>query len=122
VSSRIISLLSGFKDWVHTLTFDNGKEFVKHEQVAQALGCKTYFAKPYHSWERGQNENANGLLRQYFPKAMGLLDVTTRQVMEAVHKLNNRPRKCLGFKTPYEVFRELSGINAEKLLGYALIT
>ena len=122
VSRRIITLLSGFKDWVHTLTFDNGKEFVKHEQVAQAIGCKTYFAKPYHSWERGQNENANGLLRQYFPKTMGLLDVTTRQVVEAVHKLNNRPRKCLGFKTPYEVFRELSGIDAEKLLGYALIT
>lgn len=122
VTSSIITLLDGFKDWVHTLTFDNGKEFAKHEQVAQALGCKTYFAKPYHSWERGQNENANGLLRQYFPKAMGLLDVTTRQVVEAVHKLNNRPRKCLGFKTPYEVFRELSGIEAEKLVGYALIT
>lgn len=122
VTSSIITLLSGFKDWVHTLTFDNGKEFAKHEQVAQAIGCKTYFAKPYHSWERGQNENANGLLRQYFPKAMGLLDVTTQQVLEAVHKLNRRPRKCLGFKTPYEVFRELSGIDAEKLVGYALIT
>ncbi|WGZ94146.1 MAG: IS30 family transposase [Candidatus Thiothrix putei] len=122
VTSSIITLLDSFKDWVHTLTFDNGKEFAKHEQVAQALGCETYFAKPYHSWERGQNENANGLLRQYFPKAMGLLDVTTRQVLEAVHKLNNRPRKCLGFKTPYEVFRELSGIEAEKLVGYALIT
>ncbi|WGZ95943.1 MAG: IS30 family transposase [Candidatus Thiothrix putei] len=122
VTSSIITLLDGFKDWVHTLTFDNGKEFAKHEQVAQAIGCETYFAKPYHSWERGQNENANGLLRQYFPKAMGLLDVTTRQVLEAVHKLNNRPRKCLGFKTPYEVFRELSGIEAEKLVGYALIT
>ncbi|MBK8455178.1 MAG: IS30 family transposase [Thiofilum sp.] len=122
VTSSIITLLDSFKDWVHTLTFDNGKEFAKHEQVAQALGCKTYFAKPYHSWERGQNENANGLLRQYFPKAMGLLDVTIRQVLEAVHKLNNRPRKCLGFKTPYKVFRELSGIEAEKLLGYALIT
>lgn len=122
VTGSIIALLDGFKDWVHTVTFDNGKEFAKHEQVAQAIGCKTYFAKPYHSWERGQNENANGLLRQYFPKAMSLLDVTTKQVLEAVHKLNNRPRKCLGFKTPYEVFRELSGMDAEKLVGYALIT
>jgi len=122
VTSSIIALLSAFKGWVHTLTFDNGKEFAKHELVAEALDCATYFAKPYHSWERGQNENANGLLRQYFPKAMGLLDVTTRQVLEAVHKLNNRPRKCLGFKTPYEVFRELSGTDAEKLVGYALIT
>lgn len=122
VTSSIITLLDGFKEWVHTLTFDNGKEFAKHEQVAQAIGCNTYFARPYHSWERGQNENANGLLRQYFPKTMGLLDVTTQQVLEAVHKLNSRPRKCLGFKTPYEVFRELSGMDAEKLVGYALIT
>lgn len=122
VTGSIITLLGGFKDWVHTLTFDNGKEFAKHEEVAQAIECRTYFAKPYHSWERGQNENANGLLRQYFPKAMGLLDVTTRQVFEAVHKLNNRPRKRLGFKTPYEVFRELSGMDAEKVVGYALIT
>ncbi len=121
VTGSIITLLDGFKDWVHTLTFDNGKEFARHGQIAQAIGCKTYFAKPYHSWERGQNENANGL-RQYFPKAMGLLDVTTQQVLEAVHKLNNRPRKYLGFKTPYEVFRELSGMDAEKLVGYALIT
>jgi len=122
VTGGIIALLDGFKDGVHTVTFDNGKEFAKHEQVAQTIGCKTYFAKPYHSWERGQNENANGLLRQYFPKAMSLLDVTTQQVLETLHKLNNRPRKCLGFKTPYEVFRELSGMDAEKLVGYALIT
>ena len=126
VTGSIIALLDGFKDWVHTVTFDNGKEFDLKAQVktgvGQTIGCKTYFAKPYHSWERGQNENANGLLRQYFPKAMGLLDVTTQQVLEAVHKLNNRPRKCLGFKTPYEVFRELSGMDAEKLVGYALIT
>ncbi len=122
VTASMITLLDGFKDWVHTLTFDNGKEFAKHGQVAQAIGCKAYFAKPYHSWERGQNENANGLLRQYFPKTMGLLDVTTQQVLEAVHKLNNRPRKCLGFRTPYEVFRELSGMDAEKLVGYAPIT
>lgn len=122
VTGSIIALLGQFKAWVHTLTFDNGKEFALHGQVAQALECETYFAKPYHSWERGQNENANGLLRQYFPKAMGLLDVTVQQVLEAVHKLNNRPRKCLGFRTPYEVFRELSGVDAEKLVGYALIT
>lgn len=122
VTGGLITLLSAFKTWVHTVTFDNGKEFANHEAVAKAIGCKTYFAKPYHSWERGQNENANGLLRQYFPKTMGLLDVTTQQVLEAVHKLNSRPRKCLGFKTPYEVFRELSGRDAEKFVGYALIT
>jgi IS30 family transposase len=68
VTASIITLLAGFKEWVHTLTFDNGKEFnlkvtsAKHEQVAHAIKCATYFAKPYHSWERRQNENANGLL------------------------------------------------------------
>jgi IS30 family transposase len=102
--------------------FDNGKEFAKHEQVAQTIGCKTYFAKPYHSWERRQNDSANGLLRQDFPKAMSLLDMTTEQVLEAAHKLNSRPRKCLGFNTPYEVFLELSGMKVEKWQGYALIT
>ena len=86
------------------------------------LECDTYFAKPYHSWERGQNENANGLLRQYFPKTMTLIDVTTQQVLEALHKLNNRPRKCLGFRTPAEVFMELTGLDANNLSGYALIT
>jgi IS30 family transposase len=86
------------------------------------LEYATYFAKPCHSWRRGQNENANGLLRQYFPKAMRLLDVTTQQVLEAVHKLNSRPRKCLGFRAPYEVFRKLSGTDTQKLMDYALIT
>ena len=122
VTDGIHTLLNRLKEYVHTITFDNGKEFVQHEKIAQALACQTYFAKPYHSWERGQNENANGLLRQYFPKSMGLLDVTVEQVKEAVHKLNDRPRKCLGFKTPYEVFYELSGINAKKLINYALVT
>lgn len=121
VTASTIALLSEIKDSVHTLTFDNGKEFTQHEQIARAIECKTYFAKPYHSWERGQNENANGLLRQYFPKTMELSDVTILQVFQAVHKLNSRPRKCLGFKTPYEIFRELSGIDIEQLLGYALI-
>ena len=104
------------------MTFDNGKEFAQHEALAQELACDTYFAKPYHSWERGQNENANGLLRQYFPKAMELVDVTAEQVLEAIHKLNTRPRKCLGFKTPVEVFLELTDIKIHDLSGYALMT
>jgi len=74
--THLIKLLTPIKEMVLTITFDNGKEFAKHESIAKALDCNAYFAKPYHSWERGQNENANGLLRQYFPKAMGLLDVT----------------------------------------------
>jgi len=101
VTDAMLSLFSPVKHVVKTITFDNGKEFAYHEEIAKTIQCKTYFAKPYHSWERGQNENANGLLRQYFPKSMELIDVTKKQVLEAVHKLNSRPRKCLGFKTPY---------------------
>ena len=122
VKEAMLSLLSPIKAHVQTITFDNGKEFTQHEAVAKELECDTYFAKPYHSWERGQNENANGLLRQYFPKAMTLVDVSVQQVLEAVHKLNTRPRKCLGFKTPAEVFLELTGMSANDLTGYALMT
>ena len=122
VTDAMISLFNPLKRFVKTITFDNGKEFACHEEVAEALSCDTYFAKPYHSWERGQNENANGLLRQYFPKSMELIEVTKKQVFDAVHKLNSRPRKCLGFKTPYEVFEELTGIKQKTLIGYALIT
>jgi len=122
VTVAIIKLLEPIKDLVHTLTFDNGKEFSSHEEIAKALDCNAYFAKPYHSWERGQNENANGLLRQYFPKTMELLEVTTKEVVEAVHKLNDRPRKCLGFKTPYEVFEVNTGIHMKSIFEIALMT
>ena len=122
VKEATIALLQPIAQFVKTITFDNGKEFAWHEAIAQALECETYFAKPYHSWERGQNENANGLLRQYFPKTMELVEVTLKQVFEAIDKLNSRPRKCLGFKTPYEVFEELTGVNIKSLTGYAFIT
>jgi len=112
IKEVMVMLLSPLQAWVKTITFDNGREFASHMKAATALKCKTYFAKPYHSWERGQNENANGLLRQYFPKSMELHDVAVDRVLKAVHKLNSRPRKCLGWKTPYEVFEELSGIDA----------
>jgi IS30 family transposase len=118
----MVKLLDPIKNNVKTITFDNGKEFTLHETIASELQCDTYFANPYHSWERGQNENANGLLRQYFPKKMELTDVTMIQVFKAVDKLNSRPRKCLGYKTPYEVFKKLTGIDVRKLLGYAFIT
>ena len=111
VKEAVIALLRPIEQFVKTITFDNGKEFAMHEAIAEALSCDTYFAKPCHSRERGQNENANGLLRQYFPKSMELTDVTAVQVVEAVHKLNSRPRKCLEFKTPYEFFKELTGVD-----------
>jgi IS30 family transposase len=89
---------------VHTLTYDNGKEFALHQDIAKELDAVGYFAHPYHSWERGLNENTNGLLRQYFPKGKDLTEVTDEEIQVAVDKLNNRPRKCLGFKTPNQLF------------------
>jgi IS30 family transposase len=122
VSEAIINLLTPIKEQVHTLTFDNGKEFTQHENISKKLECRSYFAKPYHSWERGQNENANGLLRQYFPKQMPLDKVSVSEVEIAVNKLNHRPRKCLNFKTPYEVFLKLTGIDLTKKVGVALMS
>ncbi len=122
VHESMVALLYPIRQFVETITFDNGKEFTLHEATASALSCETYFANPYHSWERGQNENANGLLRQYFPKSMELLDVASNVVSDAVHKLNSRPRKCLRFKTPYEAFLEVTGLDVKSLLGYALNT
>jgi len=115
-------LLEPIKEFVKTITFDNGKEFTQHEQIADAIECETFFAKPYHSWERGQNENANGLLRQFFPKTMKLNNLSAEQVITAVDKLNNRPRKCLKYKTPYEMFYLLTGVNIENIISCALIT
>ena len=105
VTSEILRLLKD--EVVETLTFDNGKEFADHERIAAELGCKCYFAKPYHSWERGLNENTNGLIRQYFPKKMSFAQITADQIALVQHRLNNRPRKCLGFKTPDMVYFSL---------------
>lgn len=118
----MVSSLKPLKKFIKTITYDNGREFVEHESIAKILGCDSYFATPYHSWERGQNENANGLLRQYFPKSMELVKVTEKEAVIAVDKLNNRPRKCLGYKTPYEAFKESTGVDARKVMGYALMT
>ncbi len=104
VTAAVAGLLRPHKHKCHTVTFDNGKEFAEHEKIATELNADVYFAHPYHSWERGLNENSNGLLRQYFPKAMELTEVTQEQVQQAVDRLNHRPRKVLGFRTPFEVF------------------
>jgi len=104
VSEAIVGLLSTLKPWVHTLTADNGREFARHSYIANKLKAKFYFAHPYASWERGLNENTNGLIRQYFPKKHDFTSITEHQIEQVMDKLNNRPRKCLGFKTPNEVF------------------
>lgn len=104
VQEQICQLLLPVRDKVHTLTSDHGKEFAYHEQIAQLLQLKYFFAHPYAAWERGTNENTNGLLRQYFPKKWDLQLVTRKDMNHAMFRLNFRPRKSLRFKTPFEVF------------------
>jgi transposase, IS30 family len=89
---------------VHTLTSDNGREFSEHASIARTLNASFYFCHPYASWERGLNENTNGLLRQYFPKRSAWTNITNRQVSKVESRLNNRPRKSLGYLTPNEVY------------------
>jgi IS30 family transposase len=108
VKAVILRHLAPFGSLVKTLTYDNGREFAFHQEIDKELGTNGYFAHPYHSWERGLNENTNGLIRQFFPKGKDLSTVTTKEVQRVMDKLNNRPRKCLGFKTPNQV---LFGIN-----------
>lgn len=112
VKDAIIKALSPFKEFVHTITFDNGLEFTQHSKVAVNLDCQTFFAKPYSSWQRGLNENHNGLLRQYFPKNMPLNTVSQDELDSAIDALNNRPRKKLGYQTPIEVFTQMTRLNA----------
>jgi len=107
VSGAVIKKLRPFRAKVKTITFDNGKEeFAEHVRIDEALGSTTYFADPFSSWQRGSNENFNGLLRQYIPKKRPLSTVTDEEHKMIEHRLNNRPRKSLGFKTPSEVFHE----------------
>ncbi len=105
VSEAIIRMLLPYKDKVKTLTFDNGSEFCHHEKIAKALSAKTYFAHPYSSWERGINENTNGLLRQFFPKGTDFVQVTISEIKAAMDNLNNRPRKTRKYRSPNEIFK-----------------
>jgi len=91
---------------IHTITFDNGKEFAHFKSLEHALDASTYFAHPYAAWERGTNENTNGLLRQYIPKGSDLRNLTQKDLNSIVRKLNNRPRKILGFRTPAQDFKQ----------------
>ena len=104
VADATISVLRPFADFVHTITGDNGKEFAEHVRIVEALKANFYFAHLYSAWERGTNENTNGLVRQYFPKKTNFSKVALSEIMVAVVRLNHRPRKCLDFKTPFEVF------------------
>ena len=93
---------------VHTPASDNGKQSAEHQFIAIALDCDFYFADPYSAWQRGSNENTNGLLRQYFTKAGAFSKLTVEAVSQVVTRINLRPRKRLGWKTPYEVYAGVS--------------
>lgn len=106
VSSAIIEATRGHRDKMLTTTYDNGKEFALHQLLAEILGADAYFAHPYHSWERGLNENTNGLIRQYFPKGTDFSNVSRQQIQAVQVKLNSRPRKCLDYQTPNDIFHK----------------
>lgn len=108
VCKALIDLLQPVSDRLHTLTADNGKEFAEHEKIARELKADFYFAHPYSAWERGSNENMNGLIRQYIPKSRNLASLDETEVELVMDRLNNRPRKCLDFKSPFEVFFDQS--------------
>ena len=106
VSAAMISLLTPFAACVHTITTDNGREFAQHERIARKLNADFFFAHPYASCERGANENMNGLIRQFFPKNLRFDSISRKDITFAMHRLNHRPRKSLGFRTPHQVFME----------------
>jgi len=108
VEDAITHLLEPWNDDVHTITADNGKEFAHHERIAEKLNANFYFAHPNAAWERGSNENAIGLVRQYFPKKQSFDHITSDDIDLVTNLLNNRPRKCLDLKTPFEVVLEHS--------------
>ena len=115
VGNQIIVRLNRLKGKVKTITYDNGREFGEHEHIAKQLGADIYFAHPYRSWERGTNENTNGLIRQFFPKTRSLIKIDESEIQSTQDRLNHRPRKCLNYKTPHEVF-----YNSKETLTVAL--
>ena len=106
IAHEAIRKRAPFRRHLHTITSDNGLEFAQHQSISKKLGCDYYFCDPYSSWQRGINENINGLIRQYIPKGSSFEHLNKRDIQRIEEKLNHRPRKSLGWKTPYEVFHE----------------
>ena len=106
VGNALIDLLRPYS--VYTITCDNSKEFVEHQRVAHELNARVYFTLPNSAWERGTNENTNGLIRQYFPKGSDFSKITEPDIDFVINRLNHRPRKCLGFETPSTVMLKYS--------------
>lgn len=104
VSKAIINCLLPYKESTHSLTMDNGLEFAEHKMVAEKLDIQTYFTNPYSSWEKGQIEYMNKLLRQYYPKGKEINESNTKNINEIQYKINRRPRKNLGYVEPYKLF------------------
>jgi len=103
-NSKLLRLLKSIAGKVKTITADNGTEFHGYKEIEKKTGIKFYFCTPYHSWERGTNENTNGLIRQYLPKGESMASLTQRKCNKIAHELNTRPRERLDFKTPQEVY------------------
>lgn len=104
VTPAIINALKGFDpDLVKTITFDRGKEFSGYEEIARELKCNVYFCDPYCAWQKGTNENTNGLLREFYPKGMDLSEVDETELEYNLALMNNRPRKCINYSTPLEI-------------------
>ncbi len=104
-SAAIDALIDRPVSWVKTITFDNGTEFTHHERIARDLGVDIYFADPYSAYQRGTNEQVNGLIRRYLPKGTSFKSLSNQQLHTVTERINNRPRKCLGYRSPYEVFQ-----------------
>ena len=102
VQVALIRLLDGLE--CRSLTTDNGKEFARHREISAAQGAPVYFAHPHSPWERGTNENTNGLIREYLPRGLDFRGVRNDDVLRIVERLNKRPGKCPGFRTPREAF------------------
>jgi len=112
VGDAVIELLNSLPARVRTITSDNWREFADHERIARELHTDVYFAHPYSSWERATNENLNDLVRQYFPKKFNFAKITDEDVEFVMERLNDRPGKCLDFKSPKEVFFNHSSVAA----------
>lgn len=104
MAQAIIALLLPYKEMVLSITVDNGTEFAEHKKVSKALNCQIYFTHPYSSWEKGQVENTNGLIRQYYPKKEIIDEFNTKNIKQIQYKINRRPRKNLEFKRPVDIF------------------
>lgn len=104
IAKAVIQLLRPYKSKVLTITADNGREFARHIKISKSLKADFYFAHPYHAWERGLSENTNGLIRQYFPKKLDFRKIDDKGIEHVMERLNNRPRKTLGFATPNDMF------------------